>query len=112
MTILGDIVIWSGVFFMIVTAIGLLRLPDFYARLHVASKTETLGLVLIMVGLGMHAGASLVFVKLLLAAAFILVAGPASAHLLARAAVRLGQQPWTRETRPAQASERNPEATP
>ena len=76
MTILGDIVIWSGVFFMIVTTIGLLRLPDFYARLHAVSKTETLGLVLIMVGLGMHAGASLVFVKLLLAAANLILLRP------------------------------------
>ena len=94
--LVGSILLWAGVFFMAVTAIGLLRLPDFYSRLHAVSKTETLGLALIMLGLGFYEGVSLVFVKLLLAGVFIFVAGPASAHLLARAAARLGHHPWTR----------------
>ena len=94
--VVGNVLMWAGVFFMAVTAIGLLRLPDFYSRLHAVSKTETLGLALIMTGLGFREGLSLVFVKLLLAGVFIFVAGPASAHLLARAAARLGHHPWTR----------------
>ena len=82
MMVFGDILLWLGVFFMIVTAVGILRLPDFYSRLHAASKTETLGLVLVMLGLGLHEGMSLVLVKLLIAATFILLASPTSAHLL------------------------------
>ena len=95
--VVGSLLLWAGVFFMAVTAIGLLRLPDFYSRLHAVSKTETLGLALIMLGLGFQGGVNLVFVKLLLAAVFIFVAGPASAHLLARAAARLGHHPWSRK---------------
>lgn len=94
--LIGTILLWAGVFFMFVTAVGLLRLPDFYSRLHAASKTETLGMVLVMLGLGLHEGMSLVTVKLMMASIFILLASPTSAHLLARAAARLGQQPWTR----------------
>lgn len=97
MTLVGDVLMWGGVFFMVVTAVGLVRLPDFYSRLHAVSKTETLGLVLVMLGLGLHAGGGLVLVKLLMAVVFLLLAGPASAHLLARAAARLGEQPWTRD---------------
>ena len=93
--LIGTILLWAGVFFMLVTAVGILRLPDFYSRLHAASKTETLGTVLVMVGLGLHEGISLVLVKLMMASIFILLASPTSAHLLARAAARLGQQPWT-----------------
>jgi multicomponent Na+:H+ antiporter subunit G len=96
MSVIGNFFLWAGVFFMAVTAVGLLRLPDFYSRLHAVSKSETLGLVLVMLGLGFHEGISLVSVKLLLAAAFIFLAGPSSAHLLARAAARLGLQPWVR----------------
>ncbi len=96
MIILGVILLWTGVAFMAVTAIGLLRLPDFYSRLHAVSKTETLGLTLVMLGLALNTGAGFVLVKLLMAAVFIQFSGPASAHLLARAAARLGEQPWTR----------------
>ena len=96
MSILGNILLWTGVAFMAVTAVGLLRLPDFYTRLHAVSKTETLGLILVMLGLALNIGAGLVMVKLLLAGVFILFSAPASAHLLARAAARVGEQPWTR----------------
>jgi multicomponent Na+:H+ antiporter subunit G len=93
---MGLALVWLGVFFMVVTAIGVIRLPDFYSRLHAVSKTETLGLSLVTLGLGIYEGFSLVMVKLLLATALILITAPTAAHLLARAAVRLGIQPVTR----------------
>lgn len=92
----GLALVWVGVFFMAVTALGIIRLPDFYSRLHAVSKTETLGLSLLTLGLGIYEGVGLVMIKLLLATVLILITAPTAAHLLARAAARLGIQPVRR----------------
>ncbi len=91
----GLVLVWVGVFFMAVTALGIIRLPDFYSRLHAVSKTETLGLSLLTLGLGIYEGVGLVMIKLLMATVLILITAPTAAHLLARAAARLGIQPAT-----------------
>jgi multicomponent Na+:H+ antiporter subunit G len=98
MALAGDILMWTGIFFMGVAAIGLLRLPDFYTRAHTVSKTETLGLGLVILGLVFHGGASLVSIKLVLILIFGFLANPVAAHLITRAAVRSGVQMWTRES--------------
>lgn len=94
----GDLALWGGVFFMAVTAIGLLRLPDFYTRAHAVSKTETLGIGLIVLGLILHEGPSLVSLKLVLVLLFAFLVNPLAAHLLTRAALRSGVPMWTRHT--------------
>ena len=96
MAIVGDIALWAGIFFMALTSIGLLRLPDFYTRAHAVSKSETLGMGLVVTGLILHEGASLVSLKLVLMVVFAFLLNPAAAHLLTRAAVRSGVQPWIR----------------
>jgi len=95
---LGNGLVIAGVFFMGVTSIGLLRLPDFYSRAHAVSKTETLGLGLLILGVALNAGFSLVSLKLVLVVIFIFLANPVGIHLLTRTAFRLGILPWTRET--------------
>jgi multicomponent Na+:H+ antiporter subunit G len=93
---IANIVLWGGVFFMAVTAIGLIRLPDFYTRAHAVSKTETLGIGLILLGLALHEGLSLTSVKLALVLVFAFMANPLAANLLTRAALRSGVGMWTR----------------
>lgn len=95
--LLATLVLWGGVFFMAVTAIGLLRLPDFYTRAHAVSKTETLGIGLIILGLILHEGFSLVSVKLALVLLFAFLANPLATHLLTRSALRSSVPMWTRE---------------
>ena len=94
----GDVLLLGGVFFIAVTAIGLLRLPDFYSRAHAVSKTETLGLGLLLLGLLFHEGFSLLSLKLALILIFAVVTNPLAAHLLTRAAVRRGVNAWTSST--------------
>ena len=84
-----------GCFFALVGAIGLLRLPDFYARMHGAGITDTLGASLIMLGLMLQAGLSLITVKLVMILFFLLVTSPTSGHALARAALSQGVEPLT-----------------
>ena len=96
MAIAGSVLIGLGLFFMAVTAIGMIRLPDFYARTHAVSKTETLGIGLLLGGLVLHEGATLVSLKMVLGLLFIFIANPVAAHILARSALQVGIMPWTR----------------
>lgn len=96
-----DVASWicllAGSFFLIVGAIGILRLPDFYTRIHAASMTDTMGAWLILIGLMFQAGLSLVTVKLVLVLVFLVLTSPLAGHVLAKAAYQRGLEPWRRE---------------
>ena len=96
MSIFGTIVLGAGLFFTAVAAIGLLRLPDFFSRVHAVSKSETLGIALVLLGLILHEGWSHTSLKLALIVLFIAISNPVAAHVLTRAAVRSGLMPWRR----------------
>ena len=96
MSIAGTVLIALGLAFMVITALGMMRLPDFYSRVHAVSKSETLGIALVLLGLILHEGATLVSLKIGLILVFVAVANPVGAHLLTRAALRTGQLPWRR----------------
>ncbi len=83
----------GGGFFCIVGAVGLLRMPDFYTRMHAASVIETLGAGLILSGLLLQAGFTLVAVKLLMLGLLILFVSPTATHALARAGIVRGLKP-------------------
>lgn len=85
----------AGLFWLAVGGLGIVRFPDFYTRLHPAGKADTFGATLILLGLVVHQGLSLLSVKLLLIEVFILIANPAAAHAIGRAARRAGLVPWT-----------------
>ena len=89
------VLLLGGCFFILTGAIGLVRLPDFFTRLHAAGLTDTLGCFLIMSGLILQAGISLVSIKLLLIVFFIFFTSPAASHALAKAAIHGGLKPKT-----------------
>jgi multicomponent Na+:H+ antiporter subunit G len=100
MTALGvfvEIVSWalilSGSFFAIVGAVGIYRFPDFWARLHAASISDSAGVILLILGMALQAGLTLVTVKLLLIAVFLFVTGPTTTHATANAALVSGLRP-------------------
>ena len=82
-----------GSAFCIIGGIGLIRLPDFYSRIHGGGITDTLGAGLVMLGLMLQAGWSLVTVKLVLIMLFLLLTSPVASHAIARAARHSGLQP-------------------
>lgn len=92
-----DAISWTslvvGGIFCIVGAVGLLRMPDFYTRMHAASVIETLGAGLILLGLLLQAGWTLVAVKLLMLGLLIFFASPTATHALAKAAMLRGLKP-------------------
>jgi multicomponent Na+:H+ antiporter subunit G len=83
----------SGSLLVIVGGVGLLRLPDFYTRIHAAGITDTLGAWMILVGLCFQAGLSLVTVKLVLLLFFLVATSPLATHALAKAAFLRGLDP-------------------
>ncbi len=97
MEVLVDIASWallvSGGAFCVIGGLGLLRLPDVYARMHAAGITDTLGAGLILAGLMVQGGLSLVTVKLILILVFLLFTSPTSTYALANAAYRQGLAP-------------------
>ncbi len=101
MTAWIDALSWAclvgGGFFCIVGAVGMLRMPDFYTRMHAASVIETLGAGLILFGLMLQAGFTLVAVKLLFVGVLIFFASPTATHALARAAMVRGLKPLLSE---------------
>ena len=94
--IVAGVLFAGGLFFHGVAALGVVRMPDFYTRLHAVSKAETAGVVLTLAGLIVLAGVSLTALKLLFVGLFLFVANPTSTHAIARAALRTGQKPWRR----------------
>ena len=86
-----------GVFFLIAGAVGLIRFPDFYTRMHAAGKCDTLGSLLVLTGLAVHQGLDLASVKLIIVAVLIFVTSPTATHAIARAAIRNQVAWWTRE---------------
>ena len=90
---LSGLTLLAGVFFMLVGGVGLLRMPDFYTRMHAAGLIDTLGAGLVLLGLMMQGGWSLVTVKLLLILAFLWLTSPTASHALVRAALSDPSQP-------------------
>lgn len=97
MDIFLDIISWfclvTGSFFCLTGAIGLLRFPDFFTRIHATSLTDTLGACLILLGLMFQAGWGLTLVKLILITLFSLLAGTTANHAMAKAALQSGLKP-------------------
>lgn len=97
MSLAVDILSWiclaAGGAFCVVGAIGLVRMPDFYTRMHAASVTDTLGAGLMLLGMMLQAGLSLVTVKLVMVGLLIFFTSPTATHALAKAALARGLQP-------------------
>lgn len=84
---LSWILLLTGAAFVLIGGVGLIRLPNFFTRLHAASVTDTAGVMSIALGLMLQAGFSQATVKLLLIVLFMIFTGPAATHALAKAAL-------------------------
>ena len=95
---IGSIILLSfGVLFLLLGAIGILRFPDCYTRMHAAGKCDTLGALLVVSGVAVHHGVSLESAKILFIAVFIFLTSPTATHAIARAARRRELPLWTKD---------------
>jgi multicomponent Na+:H+ antiporter subunit G len=95
--LIADLLILFGCIFILAGAVGMLRFPDFYTRLHAATKLVTVG------GLGLFGGAALAFAggqatgRVLLIAGFFFLTAPLSGYMIARAGYLRGLTPYREE---------------
>jgi multicomponent Na+:H+ antiporter subunit G len=85
----------GSVFFSLVAAVGVVRLPDVYARAHATSKSDTMGTGLALAAAAVALDSGVARLKLGLLVAFVLLTNPVAAHAITRAAHLEGIQPWT-----------------
>ncbi|NKB50970.1 MAG: cation:proton antiporter [Rhizobiaceae bacterium] len=97
MVVVVDILSWAsfivGGFFLFVGSLGMVRLVDFWARLHAASIIDSAGVGLILLGMMLQGGLSLVTAKLALIVLFLFITGPTASHAVANAAFMSGSRP-------------------
>ncbi len=91
---LSAILLVTGGVFALIGGLGLIRFPDFYTRLHAGGVTDTLSPLLIVAGLILQSGGTILSLKLLLILLFLLFTTPTASHALARAAMAAGLRFW------------------
>ncbi len=89
----GAILVLVGALFSALAALGILRFPDVYTRMHAASKAGPLGAGLILLGAGLASGDLAVGLRCFFGLTFLILTSPVSAHLLSRAAIKSGIRP-------------------
>ena len=101
MSLLSDVLSWAlilgGCFFILVGALGLLRMPDVFTRLHAHGVIDTMGAGMILGGLMFQTGLGLVTFKLVLVLVLVWFSSPISTYALARAALKSGEEPYWNE---------------
>ena len=93
-TFLAGILIIVGSFFALTAALGLVRLPDVYSRMHAAAKAGTMGSGLMMIALALVADDLATVTRAVAGLVFFLLTAPIAAHLLAKAAYSVGYKLW------------------
>lgn len=102
-TWISCVLIIGGFVFFLGGSIGMIRLPDFYSRLHAAGMLDTMGLFLTMAGLALYVihdfsmGNFLSALKIILIVVFVFITSPTATHAIVDAGVRAGLKPWTRK---------------
>ena len=95
--IIAVILLVCSLFFFLASAIGMIRLPDFYSRLHASGNSETLGLMLACLGLVIYEGPTLLSVKIIIVFLLVFLANPIGTHILGKAALKSGNPVWTKK---------------
>jgi multicomponent Na+:H+ antiporter subunit G len=103
MALVVDVLSWvlivGGSFFTLVGMIGIVRMPDLFTRIHAASVTDTLGAGMLLIGMMLQAGPTLVTAKLIFILLLLVFTGPVITHALAQAATQAGVDPVLTEDR-------------
>ena len=92
-----------GLIFFTAGAVGIIRMPDFYSRLHPAGKLDTLGIMAMVLGLAVYnlqhfsLTTALLSLKMLLIVFFVFLSSPTATHAIVDAGIRAGLRPWRKE---------------
>lgn len=96
MTLLIVILVFAGTFLMLLTGLGLVRMPDVFMRMHAATKAASLGVALLLIAAALHFGEAGVITKAVATVIFIFLTAPVAASVLGRAAYARRIPLWER----------------
>ena len=99
MSALEAVLIAIGLFFLVVAAVGMVRLPDVFTRSHAVALTDSLGAFFLLAGLAIHHGLTSNTFRILLVLALLYLLNPVISHATVRAALRSGQKPVGEDSR-------------
>ena len=99
MQYLGMALMLVGLFFLLVGAIGVVRLPDLYTRSHAVGLTDSVGGLFMLSGLACYQGLNANMVRVLIVLALLYFLNPVMTHATLRAALRSGVRPWVKGDR-------------
>jgi multicomponent Na+:H+ antiporter subunit G len=97
MSLIGIGFMLVGLFFLLVAAIGMVRLPDVYTRSHAVGMTDSIGAFFLLMGLALYQGFSGNMVKILAVLVLMYLVNPVITHATVRAALRSGVKPWSKD---------------
>ena len=92
MRIVGDIIVLTGFVFMLFGVIGLIKFKDFYTRILVTAKIDTVGVITVIIGIAVKHGVSFFSLKVLLLMCIIMIVNPLASHMITRSAHLSGYQ--------------------
>ncbi|MEL6466535.1 MAG: monovalent cation/H(+) antiporter subunit G [Pseudomonadota bacterium] len=102
---ISALLVFLGSAMTVAAGIGVVRLPDVFTRMHAATKVGTLGSGLIMAGAALHFADPAIVLRCVLIVFFLLLTAPIGAHMIGRAALRLGITPWSQSRNNADTSD-------
>ena len=92
--IIAGVFLMLGGAFTLIAGIGIFRMPDVFIRMHASTKVGTLGSGLTMAGVAVYFAEPEVVLRVILIVLFLLLTAPIGAHMIGRAALRIGIRPW------------------
>ncbi|MDE0126042.1 MAG: monovalent cation/H(+) antiporter subunit G [Bryobacterales bacterium] len=93
MSVLAAALITLGLFFLVVAAVGMVRLPDVFTRSHAVALTDALGAFFLLTGLAVYHGFSTNTLRILVVLGLLYIVNPVISHATVRAALRSGERP-------------------
>ncbi|MBT6122074.1 MAG: monovalent cation/H(+) antiporter subunit G [Candidatus Puniceispirillum sp.] len=102
--ILSSLCLFIGIVALLIGSIGLLRLPDVYSRMHAVGMVDTAGVGFLILGMMLHAGLTLVTVKLVFIGIFLFFTSPIAGHAVVQAAYKFGVKPEGESKLPSKSS--------
>ncbi len=92
--IISSTLMLVGAFFMLLAAVGVVRMPDLYTRMHASTKSVSLGVGCLMLGLAVHFNDLAIASRAVAVVGFIFATAPVASHMIARAAYFSGVPLW------------------
>ncbi len=99
MPVIVTVMISLGLFFLVVAAVGMVRLPDVYTRSHAVALTDAIGAFFLLAGLGIYHGFTTDTLRILVVLALLFLVNPVISHATVRAALRSGVKPVAEDRR-------------